>query len=71
MKNIKITFVNGDSMTTLINGTEEEIISYYNNNNFYGYNSEEYDQVKEIEFLYDENKRIYLFNKVYDNLYLY
>ena len=71
MKNIKITFVNGDSMTTLINGTEEEIINYYNNNNFYGYNSEEYNQIKEIEFLYNENKRIYLFNKVYDNLYLY
>ena len=71
MKNIKITFVNGDSMTTLINGTEEEIINYYNNNNFYGCDSEEYDQIKEIEFLYGENKRIYLFNKVYDNLYLY
>lgn len=71
MKKIKINFVNGDSITTLINGSEKEIINHYNNNNFYGCDSKEYNQVKEIEFLYGENKRIYLFNRVHENLYLY
>ena len=71
MKNIRVNFVNGEHIETLIHGTEKEIIKHYNENNFYGYGSEEYTQIQSIEFLYGENKRIYLFDKVDDNLYLY
>ena len=71
MKNIKVNFIDGDYLFTTINGSESEIINYYNNCNFYGSDSKEYIQVENIEFLYGENKRIYLFNKVDDNLYLY
>lgn len=71
MKNIKVNFIDGDYLFTTINGSESEIINYYNYNNFYGSDSKEYIQVENIEFLYGENKRIYLFNKVDDNLYLY
>ena len=71
MKNIKVNFIDGDYLFTTINGSESEIINYYNFNNFYGSTSKEYIQVENIEFLYGENKRIYLFNKVDDNLYLY
>lgn len=34
MKNIKVTFKNGDYITTKINGTKEEIRSYYIGNVF-------------------------------------
>lgn len=71
MKNIKVNFIDGDYLFTTINGSESEIINYYNNCNFYGSDSKECIQVESIEFLYGENKRIYLFNKVDDNLYLY
>ena len=71
MKIIKVNFIDGDYLFTTINGSESEIINYYNNCNFYGSDSKEYIQVENIEFLYGENKRIYLFNKVDDNLYLY
>ena len=71
MKNLKVNFIDGDYLFTTINGSESEIINYYNNCNFYGSDSKEYIQVENIEFLYGENKRIYLFNKVDDNLYLY
>lgn len=71
MKNIKVNFIDGDYLFTTINGSESEIINYYNYNNFYGSDSKECIQVESIEFLYGENKRIYLFNKVDDNLYLY
>ena len=71
MKNIIVTLINGEQIETLINGTEKEIIKHYNENNFYGCSSEEYTQVQSIEFLYGENKRIYLFDKVDNNLYLY
>ena len=71
MKNIKVNFIDGDYLFTTINGSESEIINYYNNCNFYGSTSKECIQVESIEFLYGENKRIYLFNKVDDNLYLY
>lgn len=71
MKNIKVNFIDGDYLFTTINGSESEIINYYNNSNFYGSDSKECIQVESIEFLYGENKRIYLFNKVDDNLYLY
>ena len=71
MKNIKVNFIDGDCLFTTINGSESEIINYYNNCNFYGSTSKEYIQVESIEFLYGENKRIYLLNKDDDNLYLY
>ena len=71
MSNIIVTLINGEQIETLINGSEKEIIKYYNENNFYGCISEEYTQVQRIELLYGDNKRIYLFNKVDDNLYLY
>ena len=71
MKNLKVNFIDGDYLFTTINGSESEIINYYNYNNFYGSDSKECIQVESIEFLYGENKRIYLFNKVDDNLYLY
>ena len=71
MKNIKVNFIDGDYLFTTISGSESEIINYYNYNNFYGNSSKEYIQVESIEFLYGENKRIYLFNKVDDNLHLY
>ena len=71
MKNIKVNFIDGDYLFTTINGSESKIVNYYNNCNFYGSDSKEYIQVESIEFLYGENKRIYLFNKVDDNLYLY
>ena len=71
MKNIKVNFIDGDYLFTTINGSESEIINYYNYNNFYGSDSKECIQVESIEFLYGEDKRIYLFNKVDDNLYLY
>ena len=71
MKNIKVNFIDGDYLFTTINGSESEIIKHYNENNFYGCSSEEYTQVQSIEFLYGENKRIYLFDKVDNNLYLY
>ena len=62
MKNIKVNFIDGDYLFTIINGSESEIINYYNYNNFYGSDSKECIQVESIEFLYGENKRIYLFN---------
>lgn len=34
MKHIKVTFSNGDTVETGINGTEEEIINYYTKNQF-------------------------------------
>lgn len=70
MKNIIITLINGEQIETLINGSEKEIIKYYNENNFFGYHSSEYIQVQSIEFLYGENKRIYLFENI-DGIYLY
>ena len=69
MKNIKVNFVDGDYLFTTINGSESEIINYYNYNNFYGSDSKEYIQVKSIEFLYDvDNIKIYNFRKI-DNFY--
>ena len=45
MKNIKVNFIDGDYLFTTINGSESEIINYYNNCNFYGSTSKEYLQV--------------------------
>ena len=47
MKNIKLVYVNGDYTYTRINGTEEEIIEFYNFNNMT--NGDINTQIKEIE----------------------
>ena len=47
MKNIKLSYVNGDYTYTRINGTEEEIIDFYNFNNMT--NGDINTQIKEIE----------------------
>ena len=47
MKNIKLVYVNGDYTYTRINGTEEEIIDFYNFNNMT--NGDINTQIKEIE----------------------
>jgi hypothetical protein len=35
MKTIKVTFSNGDTITTSINGTREEVSAYYMGQTFY------------------------------------
>jgi len=35
MKSIKVTFNNGDTITTSINGSREEILAYYKGHTFY------------------------------------
>ena len=47
MKNIKLVYVNGDYTYTRINGTEKEIIDFYNFNNMT--NGDTNTQIKEIE----------------------
>ena len=34
MKNVKVTFENGDTISTRMNGTKEEITAYYVGNKF-------------------------------------
>lgn len=79
MKNIKVTFVNGDSFKTRINGTDNAIINHYNDNNFFNSNINEHVKEVEIESNQDEllkgqksGKKVYLFS--YDkkkNMYIY
>ena len=47
MKNIKLVYVNGDYTYTRINGTDKEIIDFYNFNNMT--NGDINTQIKEIE----------------------
>ena len=47
MKNIKLVYVNGDYTYTRINGSDEEIIDFYNFNNMT--NGDINTQIKEIE----------------------
>ena len=47
MKNIKLVYVDGDYTYTRTNGTEEEIIDFYNFNNMT--NDDINTQIKEIE----------------------
>ena len=47
MKNIKLVYVNGDYTYTRINGTEKEIIEFYNFNNMT--NDDFATQITEIE----------------------
>lgn len=57
MTTIKITKLNGEVYHTRINGTEKEIIEFYNTNNFLaGTDNKEKEQVKEIEFNYNEDQ---------------
>lgn len=77
-REIKVTKVNGDFYYTKINGSEKEIINYYNDSNFLS--SDLDNQVKEIEFnsnecLFEgEKARKVIYNFEYDNkaeCYLY
>ena len=51
MKNIKLVYVDGDYTYTRINGTEKEIIDFYNFNNIT--NGDINTQIKEIEMEVD------------------
>ena len=51
MTNIKLIYVNSDYTYTRVNGTEEEIIDFYNFNNMT--NSDTSTQIKEIEIEVD------------------
>lgn len=53
MKTIKITFADNDYLITRINGTIDEVITYYRENNFFAWcaTNPESKQIKEIEFL--------------------
>jgi len=48
MKDIKVIKTNGDYFFTKINGTEEDIINHYNDNNFLSSND---DQIKEVTII--------------------
>ena len=52
-RNIKLTLLNGDIIRTPINGTEEEIIQHYRDNNFFKSctHDEILEQVESLEFL--------------------
>lgn len=79
MKTIKVTFVNGNHVYTTINGTDNQILNHYNDNNFFTSNLNK--QVKEVEIELNQNellrgqesgKKVYIFN--YDknkNMYIY
>ena len=54
MKNIKLVYVDGDYTCTRINGTEEEIIEFYNFNNMT--NDDINTQIKEIEMEADAER---------------
>jgi len=52
MKTIKVTFSNGDHLTTAINGTEDEIRAYYIGQTFnLGTESDLLVQAVAVEFL--------------------
>ena len=69
MKNIKVTLVNGDYWYTRINGTDQEIINHYNDNNFFKMDINKH--VKEIEIYFNDDellpgqrkdsKKVYMF----------
>lgn len=80
-RNILINYVNGNKAHTDINGSDREIVAYYNDNNFLGAFSNEYVQIKSISIPVAQNEllagqragtREYIFN--YDDkaeCYLY
>ena len=79
MKTIKVTFVNGNYVYTTINGTDNQILNHYNDNNFFTSNLNKQVKEVEIELNKDElmtgqrgGKKVYLFQ--YDknkNMYIY
>ena len=69
-REIKVTLVNKDSFYTKISGSDDDILNYYNDNNFL--NDDKETQVKEIEIIKKgsfpgekENRVIY--NFIYDS----
>lgn len=48
MKEVKVIKTNGDYFYTKINGTEEDIINHYNDNNFLSSND---NQIKEVTII--------------------
>lgn len=72
MKVIKILKANNDYFTTRINGTEKEIIEYYNEYNLLCDNVENI-QIKEIEFKYNDSgfsglmERRVIYNFMFDS----
>ena len=80
MKNIKVTLVNGDYWYTRINGTDQEIINHYNDNNLFEMDINKH--VKEIEIYFNDDellpgqkkgsKKIYIFEYNKNaNMYMY
>ena len=73
MKNIKLVKVNGDYTYTRINGTDKEIIDFYNFNNMT--NDDINTQIKEIEIEVDPvgfigcSARIIVYPFIYDESY--
>ena len=68
-REIKVTLVNKDTFYTKVNGSDNEILNYYNDSNFL--NDDKETQVKEIEIIKKgsfpgekENRVIY--NFMYD-----
>jgi len=51
MKTIKVTFTNGDTITTSINGTREDIYNYYFFNTFYLGEQETPARAVSVEYL--------------------
>jgi len=54
MKTVKVFFTNGDTITTGINGTDQEIKDYYKTGRTFNIGSGEHDllsKVKKLEFL--------------------
>lgn len=59
-KTVKVTFENGDTIVTDINGSEEEVRDYYMNNYFNltppSSKEEPMTKGKTVEFIYDEEE---------------
>ena len=52
MRTVKVTFGNGDSLTTCINGTEEQIRAYYVGKWFnLGTDADDMQQAISVEFI--------------------
>ena len=51
MKYVKVTFENGDTIETHINGTEEEIIQHYSGLINIGKVTDNFQRATEIEFI--------------------
>lgn len=51
LREIKIEKIDGEIINTRINGTDKEIINFYNDNNFLGSFSNEYTQIKQLTII--------------------